>query len=71
MTRIPHVDGLFPLLIAVLVPVRIYVLPAIFGKAHVDAMDADGDPADAPSAAAAAAASSTRVAPAPEQLAPA
>ena len=36
----------FPL-IAVLVPVRLYVLPRIFGEASVDAMDAEGDAPDA------------------------
>ena len=49
ITRIPFVDGFFPrrVLIAVLVPVRIYLLPTLFGAAHVDAMDADGEPPNA------------------------
>jgi boron transporter len=39
VTRMPFIDGFFPMLIAVLVPVRIYVLPRLFGEAHVKAMD--------------------------------
>ena len=35
----PFIDGFFPMLIAVLVPVRIYALPHLFGDAYVKAMD--------------------------------
>jgi hypothetical protein len=35
-----YVAGLFPLLIGVLVPLRIYGLPKLFGAENVDAMDA-------------------------------
>lgn len=42
ITRFPGIDGFFPLLIAILVPVRIYILPRLFGAANVDAMDAVG-----------------------------
>lgn len=51
VTRLPFIDGFFPLLIAVLVPVRMYLLPRVFGAAHVDAMDSEGDaPEELPSA---------------------
>lgn len=46
ITRVPFIDGFFPLLIAVLVPVRIAVLPAIFGSRNVDLMDATGSAPD-------------------------
>ena len=39
VTRMPFIDGFFPMLIAVLVPVRIYALPHLFGDAYVKAMD--------------------------------
>lgn len=42
ITRFHFVDGFFPFLIAILVPVRLYLLPKLFGAAHVDAMDAVG-----------------------------
>ena len=42
ITRFQFIDGFFPFLIAILVPVRIWVLPKIFGAANVDAMDAVG-----------------------------
>jgi len=42
ITRFHFVDGFFPFLIAILVPVRLYLLPRLFGAAHVDAMDAVG-----------------------------
>jgi len=48
ITRLPFVDALFPVLIAVLVPLRLKVLPKIFGAEYVDAMDAVGEAPDAP-----------------------
>jgi len=44
VTLAPYVEGLFPVLIAVLVPLRIYTLPKLFGADNVDAMDAAGEP---------------------------
>ena len=43
ITRLPLVDALFPVLIAILVPVRLKVLPRLFGAEYVDAMDAAGE----------------------------
>ena len=43
VTRLPLVDALFPVLIAVLVPLRRSVLPRLFGADNVNAMDAVGD----------------------------
>ena len=37
-----YADCLFPIFIAVLVPLRIYSLPKIFGRSYVDLLDADG-----------------------------
>ena len=48
VTRLPLVDGLFPVLIAVLVPLRIYIMPRIFTAAHVDAIDFKGAVPDQP-----------------------
>jgi len=42
ITLLDYVDCLFPVLIAVLVPVRIYYLPRLFGKEAVDILDAAG-----------------------------
>jgi len=47
VTRLPFVDGFFPVLIAVLVPLRIYVLPKVFGAEYVDALDFQSSSADA------------------------
>ena len=43
ITLLPYVAALFPLLIAVLVPLRLYVLPRWFGAENVDLMDAVGE----------------------------
>merc|ERR1719263_1568599 len=43
ITRFDYIDGFFPFLIAVLVPLRLYGLPRIFGAANVDALDATGE----------------------------
>ena len=43
ITFLPFVAALFPVLIAVLVPVRLKVLPRIFGAENVDLMDAVGE----------------------------
>ena len=48
ITRFDYIDGIFPLLIAVLVPVRIYLLPKWFGAENVDRLDAEGEAPDAP-----------------------
>jgi len=42
ITLLPYVDALFPICIAILVPLRAYKLPQYFGKANVDALDAEG-----------------------------
>ena len=42
ITRAPYVAALFPILIAVLVPMRTYLLPKLFGVENVDMMDAEG-----------------------------
>jgi len=42
ITRIPFIDGFFPFLIAVLVPLRLYVLPRVFRPDHVDKLDFSG-----------------------------
>lgn len=47
VTRLPFVKGIFPLLIAVLVPLRIYGMPRMFGASNVDALDWDGNSAEA------------------------
>ena len=57
ITFLPFVAALFPVLIAVLVPVRLKVLPRIFGAENVDLMDAVGEaPPEVPEEEAAAAA---------------
>mmetsp|Transcript_62240 Transcript_62240/g.103420 ORF Transcript_62240/g.103420 Transcript_62240/m.103420 type:complete len:563 (+) Transcript_62240:32-1720(+) len=50
ITQAPFIAGLFPVLIAILVPLRLYGLPRIFGAAHVDQLDADGSPPEEPDA---------------------
>ena len=42
ITQLPFVGASFPLLIAVLVPLRMYGLPRLFGKYVVDALDFKG-----------------------------
>jgi len=42
ITLLPYVDALFPVCIAILVPLRTYKLPKYFGAANVDALDAEG-----------------------------
>jgi len=57
LTLLPFVAALFPVLIAVLVPLRLKVLPRIFGAENVDLMDAEGEaPPQTPEEEAAAAA---------------
>jgi len=43
ITRFDYIDGFFPFLIAVLVPLRIYGLPRLFGAENVDALDSAGE----------------------------
>ena len=47
VTLLPYVSALFPLGIAILVPLRIYKLPEWFGKENVDLLDAEGVAPDA------------------------
>ena len=47
VTLLPYVSALFPLGIAILVPLRIYKLPQWFGKENVDLLDAEGVAPDA------------------------
>uniref|UniRef100_A0A7S0NMB4 Bicarbonate transporter-like transmembrane domain-containing protein n=1 Tax=Calcidiscus leptoporus TaxID=127549 RepID=A0A7S0NMB4_9EUKA len=42
VTLVPYADCLFPVFIAVLVPLRIYTLPKMFGRSYVDLLDAEG-----------------------------
>jgi len=42
ITLLPYVSALFPLCIAILVPMRIYLLPKWFGQESVDLLDAEG-----------------------------
>jgi len=46
VTLVPYANCLFPVLIAVLVPLRIVTLPKLFGRENVDALDADGNAPD-------------------------
>ena len=46
ITRFDYIDGFFPFLIAILVPLRIYGLPRMFGAAYTDALDAAGEAPD-------------------------
>lgn len=43
VTRAPFIDGLFPLFIALLVPMRLYLLPRWFGADNVNVLDAEGE----------------------------
>ena len=56
VTLLPYVAALFPVFIAVLVPLRLKVLPGFFGAENVDLMDAVGEAPTTPEEAAAAAA---------------
>ena len=57
ITFLPFVAALFPVLIAILVPLRLKVLPRLFGAENVDLMDAVGEaPPQTPEEEAAAAA---------------
>ncbi|KAL3917750.1 MAG: hypothetical protein SGPRY_006281, partial [Prymnesium sp.] len=40
ITLVPYIDALFPLCIAILVPLRTYKLPEWFGFEHTNTMDA-------------------------------
>lgn len=42
ITLLPYISALFPICIAVLVPLRIFKLPKWFGVSNVDQLDAEG-----------------------------
>ena len=46
ITLINYIDALFPICIAILVPMRTYKLPQWFGKENVDLLDAEGERPD-------------------------